>query len=65
MLTILQRTYRNLRNAQAQTNALVAEGRRITGWTHGPSISSPTDGSTGRANSVNLHKLAHSCPSVA
>jgi hypothetical protein len=33
MINTLQRAYRQLRVAQAQTTALVAEGRRITGWT--------------------------------
>jgi hypothetical protein len=33
MINNIQRAYRQLRVAQAQTTALVAEGRRITGWT--------------------------------
>jgi hypothetical protein len=65
MLTPLQRAYRSLRNAQAQTDALVAEGRRIAGWTYGPSISSSKDGPMGGSNSASLRKLAHSFPSVA
>jgi hypothetical protein len=33
MINAIQRAYRQLRVAQAQTTVLVAEGRRITGWT--------------------------------
>jgi hypothetical protein len=36
MLTPLQRAYRSLRTAQAQTDALVAAGRRMAGWTCAP-----------------------------